>query len=176
MTVSPDGAPSPQSDADRRSRRDRLKDLKARRASGGKLSVPPPAEQAENAPAENENAAFGIMAQLSNRGTEEFKARRKVVMNLYKRLTSQPRGGSPIIEDTPFSEAGVSAVMAKLRERAANESAKGAKVAGGLITFLSPDSPDDASISGASIERLKQLSRLVTRYKSHPASKDRGQG
>lgn len=142
------------------SRRDRLKSLKDRRADSAIKNVEPP----EDPFAEITGGGGGLRKRLSSAGKAEMASRQKVVMKVYQMLCKQPEGGSKMIPDTPFTEFGVTQAMKLLRERAANEGAPGAGMAGGFITFLAPADAEEPAVSGASVAKLQHLSRMATKF------------
>lgn len=117
-------------------------------------------------------AGFGAMAggglqhimqkQMNDVGKEKMEFRQKMLMNIYKILTTNAGGGAEQVKGTPFTVEGVEKMMGMLRERAANEGQNGAAMAGGFINYLKPTSDDQPAVSGASVEKLQLVARMAS--------------
>ena len=86
-----------------------------------------------------------------------------MLMRIYDLLTSDVTDRSEMVPNTPFSVDGVGKLMLKLRQRAAQEDHKGAAIAAGFVNFLSAEEDDPDAISGASVEKLQELSAMASR-------------
>ncbi len=148
--------PEKPSQADRSpNARTRLKALKARRAN--LQATPSPASPAEEPAA----GGSGLAALLG--GEAPSKLHGKILMQIYGILTQSSGSDTKMVPGTQFSEQGVQDLMNKLRMRAANESQKGAKIAGMLLNFLTPKEDEKDVISGASGDKLRVLSGAANR-------------
>lgn len=150
-------ADTPEQDSNElRKRRERLEALKSKRSEA-------PAAPAATAPLdEGAGAAMGMGAGLGGIGPGAKRNRqRKLLMKVYKVLTQTPADTEGHVPDTPFTATGVARLMDMLRSRAADPSAAGAKIAGGLLNFISPGEGETATSSGASVEKLQMLARRI---------------
>jgi len=142
---------SEQETSELRKRRERLEALKSKRSDTPAAPVAPRAGAAAAI-----GAGSGIGAGGPKRGLQ-----RKMLMKVYKVLTQTPADAGGHVADTPFTETGVARLMELLRARSSDPSAQGAKVAGGLLNFISPSEGESATPSGASVEKLQMLARRI---------------
>ena len=152
-----DNAETPEQEINElRKRRERLEALKSKRSE---VPVPPAAA----APAGLGAKAAGPGALLGGGGEGGRKRgrQRKMLMKVYKVLTQTPADASGHVPDTPFTETGVARLMDMLRTRSADPALPGAKVAEGLIKFISPSEGESATTGGASVEKLQMLARRI---------------
>ena len=68
-----------------------------------------------------------------------------------------------MVAGTQFSEEGVEDLMNKLRKRSADESQKGSKVAGMMLSFLDAKDGEENTIAGASMDKIRVLSGAANR-------------
>lgn len=151
VTTPGDAAGTAGGGADRRARTGGLKARTggvAGRAAGGKRKAP----------------LGQRAAQLARGGDEAQPFRRRMLVRVYRILTRTPDDGSGMVAGTPFTKAGVAELMKQLRERANNEGAPGAKVAGNAIGFLKPSEAADDAVAGASVAKLQQVARLTAKF------------
>ncbi|MEM1373527.1 MAG: hypothetical protein AAGF78_03985 [Pseudomonadota bacterium] len=148
-------------------RRERLKmqrqraDEMAAEAAGVELPTAAPEPESE----EKGGLPQVLARHLNGPGSEKMQGRQKMLLKLYKIMSQKSGDDAEMIKGTPFTKEGVAAMMDMLRKRAANEGAKGAAMAGGFINFLKPQSDDQPAVSGASVDKLKLLSRIVAKAK-----------
>lgn len=102
----------------------------------------------------------GKLAALA--GGDNGDGKRKAIARVMRVLTDTPADAGGMVPDTPFTQAGVKRLMDMLRERAADAGAAGARVAGGLLKFLSSKEGEEA-IHGASLEKLKRAGQMASR-------------
>ncbi|MCA0045085.1 hypothetical protein [Celeribacter litoreus] len=141
-----------------RNRRDRLEALKSRRASGAPSAAAPA------------RPASGGISSMVGQG-ESAKRQRKLLVKIYKVMTQTPADGRGGVPDTPFTEAGVERLMKMLSTRASDGSQAGAKVAGGVLNFLTPADGEAATASGASIAKLQTIARRIEAFRSKGAGR-----
>ena len=157
-------ADTPEQDSDElRKRRERLEALKSKRA-GAPPAPAPAAEPADDAqPDIGMGGAMGPGGVFGGMGGPGGKRnrQRKLLMKVYKVLTQTPADDEGLVPDTPFTATGVARLMEMLRTRAEDPSATGAKIAGGLLNFISPGKDETATSSGASVEKLQMLARRI---------------
>ncbi|MBV1897643.1 MAG: hypothetical protein KUG70_14370 [Rhodobacteraceae bacterium] len=134
--------------------RTRLKALKARRASVQ------PTPSAGN-PAEAAAGGGGLAAILGGGAPSEMQ--RKILMQVYGILTQSSGSETKMVAGTQFSEEGVEDLMNKLRKRSADESQKGSKVAGMMLSFLDAKDGEENTIAGASMDKIRVLSGAANR-------------
>ena len=134
--------------------RTRLKALKARRASVQ------PTPSAGN-PVEAAAGGGGLSAILGGGAPSEMQ--RKILMQVYGILTQSSGSDTKMVTGTQFSEEGVEDLMKTLRKRSANESQKGAKVAGMMLSFLNAKDGEENTIAGASMDKIRVLSGAANR-------------
>lgn len=151
-------ADTPEQDSNElRKRRERLEALKSKRSDA-------PAAPAASAPAGGGAgaAALGLGGAAGGMGPGGKRGRqRKLLMKVYKVLTQTPADTEGHVPDTPFTATGVARLMEMLRSRSEDPSAAGAKIAGGLLNFISPGEDETATSSGASVEKLQMLARRI---------------
>lgn len=135
-------------DARKEKRRNRLQSLMGRRSDEAAAISVTAAPAAMGA---------GPMGEVEG---ADAQARRKAIARIYRVLTDTPADDGGMVEDTPFSKAGVARLMETLRGRAANEGQPGARVAAGLIKFLTPKD-GEAEVHGVSLERLKRVAKTA---------------
>ena len=127
-------------------RQSRMSALKSRRgASGAKVSG---------------SASSGDDDPLGQGAGPDAAAKRQALKRVYKMLTETEEDSRGKIEGTPFSHAGLDQLTGQLRERAAKEGQKGARVAQGLLNFLAPKDGED-SVNGVSREKITRLATMV---------------
>ncbi len=95
-------------------------------------------------------------------GGDNSDGKREAIVRVMRVLTDTPADASGMVPDTPFTRAGVKRLMDMLRDRAANAGAAGARVAGGLLKFLSSREGEEA-IHGASLEKLQRAGQMASR-------------
>jgi hypothetical protein len=77
-------------------------------------------------------------------------------------LTDTPADGSGVVPGTPFTQAGVAALLDTLGKRARNEGAPGAKIASRLLTFLQADQAEaEGNVHGVSVQKLQRLAKFA---------------
>jgi hypothetical protein len=162
-------------DADRKEkRRQRLAALRGKRnddSANAVVAAPvsPKANRGEFGLGGGRKAAKGgnkaVSARLGGDDADN-EARRKAIARVVRLLTDTPADASGMVPDTPFSKAGVVRLMEMLRERAANPTAPGGKVAGGLMKFMSAKE-GEAEVHGASLEKLQRAAKMVGRRGSN---------
>lgn len=135
-------------DARKEKRRNRLQSLMGRRG--------------DEAAAINVTMAPAVMGTglMGEAEVADVQARRKAIARIYRVLTDTPADDTGMVADTPFSKAGAARLMETLRGRAANEGQTGARVAAGLIKFLTPKE-GEAEVHGASLERLQRVAKTA---------------
>ncbi len=164
------------------SARDRLENLKARRAAG----TGPQALMA-GASAKRGNAGAGAGAGfakgagqgaggkggMASRVQAALKGpdgadKRKAMMRVVRVLTDTPDDGSGIVAGTPFSYAGVKKLVDMLETRSKEKAGKGAAVATQVLLALSKGDGDgsDRAIHGIQLRRLEQLAKLGEQMKN----------
>lgn len=142
---------------DLRKRRERLAALKSKRSDLPEA----PAPEAPGAAAKGPGAAlFGGMQDGPKRGRQK-----KMLLKIFKVLTQTPQDENGYVAGTPFTETGVARLMNMLKARSADPSKPGAKVAESLLRFISPSEGEEASASGASVEKLQALSRRIEAFR-----------
>lgn len=102
-------------------------------------------------------------------GSVDVAARRKAIARIYRVLSDTPADENGTVEGTPFTQAGVARLLETLKSRSASGGQAGAKVAAGILKFLSPKD-GEAHVHGASLERLQQVAKTAEgRIKPKPA-------
>lgn len=143
-------------DADRKEkRRRRLAALRGKRNDDSANAV----VAAPVSPKAAKGGNKGVSARLGGDDADN-EARRKAIARVVRLLSDTPADASGMVPDTPFSKAGVARLMEMLRERAANPTAPGGKVAGGLMKFMS-SKEGEAEVHGASLEKLQRAAKMV---------------
>jgi len=102
----------------------------------------------------------GKLAALA--GGDNSDGKRKAIARVMRVLTDTPADAAGMVPDTPFTKAGVKRLMDMLRERSADAGATGARVAGGLLKFLSSKEGEE-SIHGASLMKLQRAGQMASR-------------
>ncbi len=88
--------------------------------------------------------------------------RRKALGRMAHILTDTPADGSGVVPGTPFTQAGVAALLDTLGKRARNEGAPGAKIASRLLTFLQADQAEaEGNVHGVSVQKLQRLAKFA---------------
>ncbi len=91
---------------------------------------------------------------------DDNDARRKAIGRIVRLLSDTPADATGMVPDTPFSKAGVAKLMDMVKTRTSDQSANGAKVAGGLMKFLGAKDGED-SVHGVSVEKLQRAAKMV---------------
>ncbi|MHC0053388.1 hypothetical protein [Actibacterium sp. D379-3] len=104
-----------------------------------------------------------IATRLGEAGSSKRQTRKQMVMKIYGLLTKTPADDSGMVADTPFSQTGVARLMETLQKRAESPEAPGAKVAAGMLKFLSPEDGSAETVSGASVEKLQWVAKKGSR-------------
>ncbi len=105
-----------------------------------------------------------LESRLGEKGSDKRQARRKLVIKIYGLLTKTPADDSGLVEGTPFSHTGVSRLMSVLEQRAQKDDSSGGKVAKLMLKFLAPEGASDATVSGASVEKLQWVAKMGARF------------
>lgn len=154
-------------DARKAKRRNRLQSLIGRRTEQAAATAVPAAARPGPGAGGGLGGALGGglgsgagAALLGEGAGGDVQARRKALARIYRLLTDTPPDAAGMVEGTPFSHAGVARLMDMLRSRAANEGQAGARVAAGLIKFLTPQE-DGAQVHGASLDRLQRIAKTA---------------
>jgi hypothetical protein len=105
--------------------------------------------------------AGGKLAALTGDGADS-EAKRKAIGRVVRILTDTPADGTGMVADTPFSKAGVKRLMDMLNERSAVSGASGARVAGGMLKFLSAKDGEE-SVHGASLQKLQRAGQMAAK-------------
>lgn len=140
-----------------RKRRERLAALKSKRETASSAPMP---DDGAGMPGADGPGGFGAAMGGGEAGPKRAR-QRKMLMKVYKVLTQTPEDENGKVPETPFTQSGVARLMQILRDRAADPSQPGAKVAENLLNFINPSEGESATSSGASVEKLQMLSRRV---------------
>ena len=160
---------SEQQNDELRKRRDRLEALKSKRSE----SVATQDQSNEDPFAGTTGAGplgggagegAGGFAAMQQAGPKRAR-QRKMLMKVYNVLTQTPADEHGHISDTPFTESGVARLMDILRARSSDPSQPGAKVAEGVLRFITPGEGEKTTASGASIEKLQMIARRIESFK-----------
>lgn len=88
--------------------------------------------------------------------------RRKALGRMARILTDTPADGTGAVPGTPFTRAGVAALVDTLGKRARNEGAPGAKMAARILTFLQARQGDaEGDVHGVSVQKLQRLAKFT---------------
>lgn len=95
-------------------------------------------------------------------GDEAQAQRRRALGRAVRILTETPDDGRGLVEGTPFTCAGVAALMAQLHQRAGNAGAPGARVATRLLGLLTGGETGADAVEGVSRDKLQRLAKLAS--------------
>lgn len=127
-------------------RRTKLRALAGKRPSGaGGVAAP---KVANAVPASKDDDGADVMA------------RRRAIARIYRVLSDTPADDTGMVEGTPFTQSGVARLLDTLKSRADSEGQSGAKVAAGILKFLSAKD-GEANVHGASLERLQRVAKTA---------------
>lgn len=138
--------PKAAADAERKAkRRSKLRSLAGKRPSSAEgIAAPDTTGSVPQVEAEGGNTA----------------ARRKAIGRIYRVLSETPADDTGMVEGTPFTKAGVLRLLETLKARTAKEGQPGAKVAAGILKFMSPKE-GEAHVHGVSLERLQRVAKTA---------------
>lgn len=98
-----------------------------------------------------------VLSQIMGAGGSGGNERRKQLFGMLRAvLVRTPADSRGKVPETPFTQAGVERLMKTLKSRSEDNTAPGARVAGGLLKFLSADAGENA-VHGASVTKLQKL-------------------
>lgn len=176
-------------------RRARLEALKAKRAGASpELEEPSPAAAETDDFVADQNpfadaglgagpgaGAFGGLAGRRGGGGGRARkpgggdamggGRRKILRKVYNVLTQTPEDEHGLVDETPFTEAGVSRLVEQLNNRSKDEGAPGAQVATKILKYLQPIDDDDTTASGVSRQKLQTIARQVESLRRQAVAK-----
>jgi hypothetical protein len=154
-TMTDSGGPAADDEVRRAKRQERLQQLRTVRGPSRGAAARAVAGGGGLAAAQG-GAGAGLGA---GPGSEQ---RRKALGRMARILTDTPADGTGVVPGTPFTQAGVAALLDTLGKRARNQGAPGAKMASRLLTFLRADQGEaEGDVHGVSVQKLQRLAKFA---------------
>lgn len=166
--------------------RDRLENLKARRAAGTGAPALIAGAQAQRAKGKGgagkgakaegkTGGGMGARIQALLKGSEGAE-RRQSLMRVVRILTDTPDDGTGIVTGTPFSVAGVKKLVNTLEARSKDKTASGAGMATQVMVLLAKADAEGGgeTVHGVQVKRLVQLAKLGEKLKVRVAKGAKG--
>ncbi len=129
-------------------------------------------EEIEGNLTEAKGRARKVKSQMTASEGDSQDRRVQMMAKLRTLLVKTPADDNGMVPGTPFTQAGVARMMTMLGKRS-GEGGSG-KLAAGMEKFLSPDSPDEETISGASVKKLQALAKRTEAMKDQVKKRQKG--